>query len=59
VGLLGCGLALLAAAVVPTLGSSVPASLATGALLVAVVTGVYVTVLRALHPAALRALIRA
>jgi putative peptidoglycan lipid II flippase len=59
VGVLGCALGLLAAAVVPTLGSSVAASVATAGLLVVVVTGVYVGVLRALEPAALRALIRA
>jgi putative peptidoglycan lipid II flippase len=57
--LLGCGLALAAAAVVPSLGRSVPASLATAALLAVVVTVVYAAVVRLLDPAALRALIHA
>ncbi|MDT7545407.1 MAG: putative peptidoglycan lipid flippase [Actinomycetota bacterium] len=57
--LLGCGLALAAAAVVPSLGRSVPASLATAAVLAVVVTVVYAAVVRLLDPAALRALIHA
>jgi putative peptidoglycan lipid II flippase len=59
VGLAGCAVAALAAAVLPKGGPSVASSVLACALLGLVTGGIYLAVVRVLHPDALRALIRA